>query len=462
MHTNCFCGMRLARSERNPKPGGRKFPTWVMPHDVQHSVPDVFQIKGLPADFKGTPRVSMDQKQNCEITIVEVKYAPDPDVQKSAREAAIAQHSDLVKSLEARGWRRITVYPVIIGNAGTITRTAHDACEALGIQAAARITLLRALSINSVRRTAAIWKPRLVKSIAQQPEPVDEPAPEPQQSAPDPRPDTEQDQQKQQSSGQAAGEAPGPDAPTSPGDIPGRTQSAPGDKGTTDATIPVDPDTWQTVPGKRRWSGQQPRSLGASPTLAGSEQTRPPKRSCNSFAVLADHPTSSDPTMHNVADADTNTATAATHSLGSAGGDSPMRQSSMTLRPKRMTKAKVVAHTTRPTKRKTSSHTAYQRASSRQRAARQQAVRPADSQSADSQPADSQSASQQQPADSKQRTHGEQAEAMATPRTDPLGKAVKRKCPPTLNLPDHRPADVLIRMDTGLCGRSVTAKTVTV
>ena len=212
-----------------------------------------------------------------------------------------------------------------------------------------------------------------------------------------------------------------------------RTQSAPGDKGTTDATIPVDPDTWQTVPGKRRWSGQQPRSLGASPTLAGSEQTRPPKRSCNSFAVLADHPTSSDPTMHNIADADTNTATAATHSLGSAGGDSPMRQSSMTLRPKRMTRAKVVAHTTRPTKRKTSSHIAYQRASSRQRAARQQAVRPTDSQSADSQPADSQSASQQQPADSKQRTHGEQAEAMATPRTDPPGKAVKRKCPPTLD-----------------------------
>ena len=153
----------------------------------------------------------------------------------------------------------------------------------------------------------------------------------------------------------------------------------------------------------------------------------------HSFAVLADHPTSSDPTMHNIADADTNTATAATHSLGSAGGDSPMRQSSMTLRPKWMTRAKVVAHTTRPIKRKTSSHTAYQRASRRQRAARQQAVRPADSQSADSQPADSQSASQQQPADSKQRTHGEQAEAMATPRTDPPGKAVKRKCPPTLD-----------------------------
>ena len=75
----------------------------------------------------GTTRVSIEQRQNCVITIVEVKYAPDPDIQKAARTEALEQHTDLVKSLKARGWKNTTVYPVIIGNAGTITNTAHSA-----------------------------------------------------------------------------------------------------------------------------------------------------------------------------------------------------------------------------------------------------------------------------------------------------------------------------------------------
>ena len=95
-------------------------------------------------------------------------------------------------------------------------------------------------------------------------------------------------------------------------------------------------------------------------------------------------------------------------------------------------KAKMVTHPTRSTKRKASRQTTCQRASNRQRAARQQAARSADSQPIDSQPADSQPASQQQPADSKQQTREEQDKAVAAPRTAPLSKATKRKCPPAL------------------------------
>jgi len=47
--------------------------------------------------------------------------------------------------------------PSSLVNAGTITNTAHDACGALGILAAARVTLRRALCIDSVRRTAVIF-----------------------------------------------------------------------------------------------------------------------------------------------------------------------------------------------------------------------------------------------------------------------------------------------------------------
>ncbi len=129
------------RKKRNP--GASKVPAWLVPHDAQHSIRDIFRVD-LPAGSDGTTPVSMGQLRTCVITIVEVKYAPDPDIQKAARAEALEQHSNLVKSLKARGWKRITVHPVIIGSAGTITNMAHDACEALGIQAAARTTLLRA------------------------------------------------------------------------------------------------------------------------------------------------------------------------------------------------------------------------------------------------------------------------------------------------------------------------------
>jgi len=77
--------------------------------------------------------------------------------------------------------------------------------------------------------------------------------------------------------------------------------------------------------------------------------------------------------------------------------------------------------------RKTSRQVIHQRVSNRQRAARQQTARSADSQSADSQ-----SASQQPPADSQQQTRSKNDKSKAAPRTDPLSRTAKRKCPPTL------------------------------
>jgi len=383
----------------------------------------------------GTTRVSIEQRQNCVITIVEVKYAPDPDIQKAARTEALEQHTDLVKSLKARGWKNTTVYPVIIGNAGTITNTAHSACEALGIQAAARITLLRALSIDSVRRTAAIWQPRLAKPIGQQPEPVDVPVPEPQQTTPDPGPDIDQDQQDPQPPGPPAGTACCPDEPGPSAAAPSKTQSDPGErdvtKGSTmDTAAPVDPNAWQTVTNKRNRPRQQPCSPIISPGRTTPGQSRPAKRNCNSFAVLADPPASSDPGVRAVDDAGVAETAAAAHTSRIAGGDSPVRPHSMTLRPKQVSGLRATAAAARPkprADRKTSRQVIHQRVSNRQRAARQQTARSADSQSADSQ-----SASQQPPADSQQQTRSKNDKSKAAPRTDPLSRTAKRKCPPTL------------------------------
>jgi len=292
----------------------------------------------------------------------------------------LEQHTDLVKSLKARGWKRITVYPVIIGNAGTITNTAHRACDALGIQAAARITLLKALSIHSVRRTAAIWQPRLAKSIVQQPEPVDVPVPEPQQPAPDPRPDNDQDQQSPQPPGPPAGTACCPDEPDPPVASSSKTQSDPGErdvtKGSTmDTTAPVDPDAWQTVTNKRNRPRQQPCSPVISPGLTAPGQSRPAKRSCNSFVVLADPPASSDPGMRAVSDAGVAETAAAAHTPRIAGGNSPVRPHSMMLRPKQVNGLRAAAAAAQPTRkanRKTSRQVIHQRVSNRQQAARQQ------------------------------------------------------------------------------------------
>jgi len=78
--------------------------------------------------------------------LVEIKYAPDPDLNGAVRQQAKDQHKDLRILLLAEGWGTVNLYPVIIGNAGTITNTANDAFQALGVDAAARMTLLKRLA----------------------------------------------------------------------------------------------------------------------------------------------------------------------------------------------------------------------------------------------------------------------------------------------------------------------------
>ena len=157
--------------------------------------------------------------------------------------------------------------------------------------------------------------------------------------------------------------------------------------------------------------------------MSAPEQSRLPKRSCNSFAVLADLPTSSGPSIHVVADADTTETATAAHMPMTFDGHSPVRPHSMTLRTRRMNGAKAAAHSARPIKRKTSGHATCKHTSSRQEATKQKAARLADSRSA----------SQQQPADGQQKAHGERDDIVAAPKTEPLSRPEKRKCPSALD-----------------------------
>jgi len=110
-----------------------------------------------------------------------------------------------------------------------------------------------------------------------------------------------------------------------------------------DTAAPVDPNAWQTVTNKRNRPRQQPCSPVISPGLTTPGQSRPAKRSCNSFAVMADPPASSDPGMRAVADAGVAETAAAAHTSRIAGGDSPGRPHSMTLRPKRVSGLRTTA-----------------------------------------------------------------------------------------------------------------------
>ena len=72
-----------------------------------------------------------------------------------------------------------------------------------------------------------------------------------------------------------------------------------------DTIAPVIPNAWQTVTDNRRRPRQRPCRPDVLPGLAGPEQTRPAKRSRNSFAVLAHLSTGNDPSIRVVAGADT-------------------------------------------------------------------------------------------------------------------------------------------------------------
>ena len=72
------------------------------------------------------------------------------------RQQAIDQHAEVRQALLASGWGEVKSHPVVIGNAGTFTATADDALQVLGVDTADRMTLLRQLAVDSVRRTVSL------------------------------------------------------------------------------------------------------------------------------------------------------------------------------------------------------------------------------------------------------------------------------------------------------------------
>jgi len=249
----------------------RKLPAWILPHAVQHSIPDIFRIS-VPKGYEG-PGPSLAAKQHGVITLVEIKYAPDPDLNGAVRKQAKDQHKDLRTSLLAQGWGTVNLYPVIIGNAGTITNTANDALQALGVGAAARITLLKRLAVDSLRRTAEIWKPRLGQRTSRgaPPRPVPSPMPPANPDAPGPiDPPVQRDDA-----------APNPAVEEHP-DVADDHQPS------TDSVPDTEHMPWQIITRSRA------RRTGADATAGPSqatqpllhEQARPSKRSRNRFAAL--------------------------------------------------------------------------------------------------------------------------------------------------------------------------------
>jgi len=249
----------------------RKLPAWILSHAEQHSIPDIFQIS-IPKGYEG-PGPSLAAKQHGVITLVEIKYAPDPDLNGAVRKQAKDQHKDLRTSLLAQGWGTVNLYPVIIRNAGTITNTANDALQALGVDAAARMTLLKRLAVDSLRRTAEIWKPRLGQRTSRgaPPRPVPSPIPPDNPDAPGPiDPPVQQD-----------------DAPPNPA-VEEHPDVADDHQPSTDSVPDTEHMPWQIITRSRA------RRTGADATAGPSqatqavlhEQARPSKRSRNRFAAL--------------------------------------------------------------------------------------------------------------------------------------------------------------------------------
>jgi len=95
------------------------------------------------------------------IKIVEVKYAPDLEVHGAARDQASEQHLTLAKDLRDYGWGLVEIYPVVVGNAGTMPTDGDVALQALGVSAADRLKLLSQLAVDSAKHTAEVITARL-------------------------------------------------------------------------------------------------------------------------------------------------------------------------------------------------------------------------------------------------------------------------------------------------------------
>ena len=140
---------------------GTKLPAWVLPHDQQHSYPDLCLINIKPVAGRTSRTPSSSQRRHSWIRIFEIKYAPDLEVHGRVRDEALAQHAALRDALLTAAWGAVTIHPVIIGNAGTITVDVLNSFMAMGINPTTRLRLGKRLAISSIKRTADIKRARL-------------------------------------------------------------------------------------------------------------------------------------------------------------------------------------------------------------------------------------------------------------------------------------------------------------
>ena len=274
---------------------GAKLPAEVLPHAQQHSYPDLCLINVKPIAGRAGRGISSAEKRQAWVRIVELKYAPDLELHGRVREDAIAQHAALRNALLAVGWGTVTIHPVVIGNAGTITAETLNAFVSLGISPASTLKLAKRLAIASIKHSAEIKRARLSHAAGPQGA-AQAPAADPSASAgaAQPRAPTATDTAvagiplQPSPSPSASGEA----SPTCPGPavVPAtqanavRTHS----REVSRSTMP-DPDAWQTVirPSCMKRASQSDATLHDTQTLGCPRPDRACKRSRGFYAILA-------------------------------------------------------------------------------------------------------------------------------------------------------------------------------
>ena len=87
------------------------------------------------------------------MTVIEVGYARDCDAAAKRAEKR-AQHAELVRLLEAAGWR-VQVVPVVLGHCGSVYGEDMKAVRSLGVDREAVRRLFARLHDNAVTYTCA-------------------------------------------------------------------------------------------------------------------------------------------------------------------------------------------------------------------------------------------------------------------------------------------------------------------
>ena len=292
------CSTTLTSTAVSDLPGqtkkrGVKLPAWVLSRALQHSYPDLSLISAKPTAGRYGENVATSRRHRSWVRILELKYAPDLD----ARHRAMAQHDALRKPLLAAGWGRVTIHPVIIGNAGTITAETVAAFEHLDID----ITLAKHIAISSIRHTAKIKRARLSRG-AGKPQEAEQAGGSGPQADPDPGQSAAHAQQHAAPDTTTANpladghpsQDPSGEASTPPSDnamLPmalSDTACAP-TCNASPALMP-EPDQWQTVVRRKRPKGasQRATTLAETEPIVCSRPDRACKRSRGSYAILAD------------------------------------------------------------------------------------------------------------------------------------------------------------------------------